>query len=117
MTRAAARLQRFSPTDGRPPQVTRPTVKSWVGRQAGVCPKNLGLPRAGGNKNFRHGRLREAEHRFCGVSPNTQFTRMELPAIIDDLASRADDFLVERSDRKDARAAIAASSGACGAAG
>jgi hypothetical protein len=33
---------------------------------------------------------------------------MEIPAIIEDLASRADDFLVERSDRKDARAAIAA---------
>ncbi len=33
---------------------------------------------------------------------------MDLPSIIDDIANRADDFLLERSDRKDARAAIAA---------
>jgi hypothetical protein len=33
---------------------------------------------------------------------------MDLQPIIDDIASRADDFLVERSDRKDAREAIAA---------
>ena len=31
---------------------------------------------------------------------------MDLAAIIDDIASRADDFLVERADRKDAREAI-----------
>jgi hypothetical protein len=33
---------------------------------------------------------------------------MDLPSIIDDIANRADDFLVERSDRKDARESIAA---------
>jgi hypothetical protein len=33
---------------------------------------------------------------------------MDLQAIIEDIANRADDFLVERSDRKDAREAIAA---------
>ncbi len=33
---------------------------------------------------------------------------MELPAIIDDIANRADDFLVEKSDRKEARSAVAA---------
>jgi hypothetical protein len=30
-----------------------------------------------------------------------------LPSIIDDIANRADDFLVEKSDRKEARATIA----------
>jgi hypothetical protein len=33
---------------------------------------------------------------------------MDLQPIIEDIANRADDFLVERSDRKDAREAIAA---------
>jgi hypothetical protein len=33
---------------------------------------------------------------------------MDLQAIIEDIANRADDFLVERSDRKDAREAIGA---------
>ncbi len=33
---------------------------------------------------------------------------MDLNALIDDIANRADDFLVEKSDRKDARAAIGA---------
>ena len=33
---------------------------------------------------------------------------MDLHAIIEDIANRADDFLVERSDRKDAREAIGA---------
>ncbi len=32
---------------------------------------------------------------------------MDLDSIIDDIANRADDFLVEKSDRKEARAAIA----------
>jgi hypothetical protein len=31
---------------------------------------------------------------------------MDLPSIINDIANRADDFLVEKSDRKEARAAI-----------
>jgi hypothetical protein len=34
--------------------------------------------------------------------------RMDLHAIIEDIANRADDFLAERSDRKDAREAIGA---------
>jgi hypothetical protein len=33
---------------------------------------------------------------------------MDLQPIIEDIANRADDFLVDRSDRKEARAAIAA---------